>query len=190
MEKNTARIEGHALVEIMGHQSTSGYVTTEAFGSAVFFHVVAPEEAGPEETVSTRTYLNGEYLLPGSRIRRRRLAVNQWIGESSIYRITMCSAQTAQEHQKVVVEIVERAAAPQLEASPDASEAPTQINVELLYTQLTGLLGLSEYDEGVKDALGWVLRREPRPQLDVDKEEPDPMDDLLNAEQPSEYTGF
>lgn len=197
MEKSTARIEGHALVD---HGPPIDLRVCDDGGLRLGRLLSCCCSGGdrPEETVSTRTYVNGEYLLPGSRIRRRRLAVDQWIGASSIYRITECSAQTAQELQKVVVDIIERAAAPQIEAPPDASEDPTQVNVERLYTKLTGLLDLSEYDEGVRDSLGWVLRREPRPQLDVDEEKPDSMeneaedimDDLINAEQTSEYTGF
>lgn len=176
MELSTAKFEGHAIVEIMGHQVVAGFVTTKAFGATVFFHVVAPEEIGPEETIATRTHVNNEYLLPGSKIRRKRLAVDQYVSSTSIYRLTACSAQTAQEQQPVITEILERAAAPQLEA-PDASQAPTQFNVELLYTKLIGLLGLTEHDEGVRDALGWVLRREPRPLLDIDEEDSEPEDE-------------
>lgn len=169
-EESKGQFAEYALVEIMGHQSVAGYVTTMAFGATVMFHVTAPEEIGPEETLTTRTYVNGEYLLPGSKIRRKRLGVDELIGSASVYRMRMCSAQTAQEHQKLVTEILERAEVPQLEA-PDASEKASKINVELLYDKLhNDQLDLSDYDQGVVDALGWVLEREPRPQLDVDIE--------------------
>lgn len=189
---------GHAIIEMMGHQHTSGFVTVENFGGPILFHVTAPEVLGPVETVATSTYVNGEHLLPGSKIQRKRAAVDKRVGAAAIYCITACSAQEAQERQPVITEIIERAAAAQLEA-PDAAEKPTQINVELLYTNLTGNIDLSDYDEGVKDALGWVLRREPRPQLDVDEDPPDAMadeaegemDDLIAAaDTEEEYTGF
>lgn len=196
---NESEIQGfHAIVEMISHQRTAGFVTKESFGGQILFHVVAPEETGPVEIVATRTYVNGEYLLPGSKIQRKRAAVDKRVGIPAVYCVTACSAQEAQESRPVITEIIERATAPQLEA-PDAAETPTQVNVELLYAKLTGLLDLSDYDQGVQNALGWVLRKEPRPQLDVDEDPPDPtadeaedqMDDLIAAAgSEEEYTGF
>ena len=40
---NQAKFEGWARVEVMGHQSHTGFVTTEAYGQAVMFRIDTPE---------------------------------------------------------------------------------------------------------------------------------------------------
>ena len=44
MNENQAEFKGWAKVEVMGHQSHIGYVTTEAYGQAVLFRIDRPEE--------------------------------------------------------------------------------------------------------------------------------------------------
>ncbi len=42
-EQQLAMFEGYAIVEIMGHQKVSGYVTTQYFGGTAVFRVVQQE---------------------------------------------------------------------------------------------------------------------------------------------------
>lgn len=51
MNENQAEFKGWAKVEVMGHQSHIGYVTTEAYGQAVLFRIDRPELPECEQTL-------------------------------------------------------------------------------------------------------------------------------------------
>jgi hypothetical protein len=104
-----AHFTGYAVVEIMGHQHATGWVTTEYFGGVAMLHVILPGETGQEETLMERRWLEGEYLYPGSVIRTDRLAVDEWVGAGSIYRLRPCSEAAALSRQPRKIEILSRA---------------------------------------------------------------------------------
>lgn len=80
MSEQQSKFEGWAIVEVMGHNTFQGFVTTESFGGTVLFRVDVPEipeqitEAGKREAVPAFTKL---------------------IGAGSIYCITPCTEETA-----------------------------------------------------------------------------------------------
>jgi len=82
-----SKFEGYAVVEIMGHQTAVGMVTTQAFGSVVMFRIVTPEV--PEEEIVTTVDCRIDYaLIPaGSTISIKRDRVECLVGAGSIYRI-------------------------------------------------------------------------------------------------------
>lgn len=77
MPEEQAKFEGWAIVEVMGHQSYAGRVSTEYFGGAAFFRVDVP--AMPESTV---TQYGSNYIRAASP------EYSKLIGAGSIYAIT------------------------------------------------------------------------------------------------------
>lgn len=123
-----AQFEGWALVEIMGHQRVAGYVTTQAFGSTVMFRVEQQEVAPREEVVTENRYESGVgYLRPGDRIRISRERAETYIGAGSVYRMTRITEAEAMKCQSLKIEVLERAALPELTAGDqeeiDAADA-------------------------------------------------------------------
>ena len=95
IDQQQAKFEGYALVEIMGHQRVAGFVTTEYFGNVAVFHVVMPEVAAEEIEIQARQWVDTEYLEAGSRVRVSRPKVEQFVGASSLYRLTPCTQADA-----------------------------------------------------------------------------------------------
>lgn len=93
-----ATFSGWAKVEIMGHQSHIGEVTTQTFGGTVFFRVDRPMIADIEETITESTWMDGQRIHAGSVIRRGEIpAASVLIGAGSIYRIIPCDESAAIE---------------------------------------------------------------------------------------------
>ena len=59
-----AQFEGWAIVEIMGHQSAAGWVTTKAFGSVVMFQITQPEVAAEVKLTEKQGYRDGRLIPP------------------------------------------------------------------------------------------------------------------------------
>ncbi len=93
---NQAEFKGWAKVEVMGHQSHIGYVTTEAYGQAVMFRIDRPEIPEREETLKSPDWV-GETRCPiGTVVKRPKIeAVTVLVGSGSIYRMIPCSEQAA-----------------------------------------------------------------------------------------------
>ena len=104
-ETNQAEFRGWARVEVMGHQSHTGYVTTEAYGAAVLFRIDQPEIEEAEETLTESTWIGNSTLPPGTVVKRGKIeAVSVLVGAGSIYRIIPCTEEVArkaiQENQR------------------------------------------------------------------------------------------
>ena len=96
MEENQASFKGWAKIEVMGHQSHIGYVTTEAYGQVVLFRVDQPALPEEEEELTESEYFETQYLRPGSIIRRAAVdPLSVLVGPGSIYRIIPCDEATA-----------------------------------------------------------------------------------------------
>jgi len=101
MEPKQAAFEGWAIVEIFGHQKAIGFVTTEAFGSAVLFRVDSPELPEREYTLPRPQFTsdgNGsrEWTPAGAKVKRMAAgASSQLLGPGSIYRLIPCTEETA-----------------------------------------------------------------------------------------------
>ena len=57
----------------MGHQSHTGYVTTEAYGAAVLFRIDQPEIEESEETLTESTWIGNSTLPPGTVVKRGKI---------------------------------------------------------------------------------------------------------------------
>ena len=96
MENNQASFSSWAKVEVMGHQSHVGFVTTEAYGATILFRVDSPEIPEAEEELTSSEYIGEHYCRPGSIVRRAKIAAaSVLLGAGSIYRITPCDEATA-----------------------------------------------------------------------------------------------
>lgn len=96
-ETQQANFEGWAVVELMGHQREIGYVTTEAYGTAVLFRVDTPGLEDREFTL-TRPERDDSYtLLPeGSVVRRKGVpARTRLISPAALYAINPCTEEAA-----------------------------------------------------------------------------------------------
>ena len=96
METKQASFEGWAVVELLGHQREIGYVTTEAYGTAVMFRVDTPE-LSDREFVLTRPEYNGTGLLPaGAMVKREAVpARTRLVAPGSLYAINPCTEEAA-----------------------------------------------------------------------------------------------
>lgn len=96
------QFNGWAVVEMFGHVKEVGYVTTEAYGTAVLFRVDTPELPEREYTLEKPEYASanpteGTRWCPvGTKVKREACpAKTRLVGPGAIYSITPCSPQTA-----------------------------------------------------------------------------------------------
>lgn len=93
---DNADFTGWACVEVMGHNTHFGMVTTEMYGGVAMFRVDQPEVPEEEETLKQIEYYNGTRMAEGSVVKRARIpAASALIGAASIYRIIPCDEATA-----------------------------------------------------------------------------------------------
>jgi hypothetical protein len=103
---NQAEFNGWAKVEILGRQSHTGMVRTEAYGQAVMFRIDRPEIPEREETLKHPDWVGDTRCPAGSIVRRAKIeAVTVLVGSGSIYRIIPCTEEVA---LKAIVEASER----------------------------------------------------------------------------------
>jgi hypothetical protein len=101
-ETNQAEFKGWARVEVMGHQSHIGFVTTEAYGAAVLFRIDQPEIPETEETLTESQWIGNTTLPAGTMVKRGPIeAVSVLVGAASIYRIIPCTEEVA---RKAIIE--------------------------------------------------------------------------------------
>ena len=108
-EQTLANFEGWAIVEIMGHQKVSGYVTTQYFGGTAVFRVVQQEQPPQESVLDRDQWLDGALLYAGSKVRISRERAETFVAASSLYRMTPCTEEQANKSQPVKIEVLERA---------------------------------------------------------------------------------
>ena len=70
MEGQTAKFEGWALIELFGHATEAGYVTTQYFGDRAMFQVDVPEIAARQETLQAPRYVEGRFCPEGTVVER------------------------------------------------------------------------------------------------------------------------
>lgn len=135
-EQPTARFDGWAIVEIMGHQRVAGMVTTEAFGSVVMFRVTAPEVPETEVVIEQDGYFEGHLLGKGSRIASGRPRVSTLVGAGSVYRLTECTEAEALVANPLVRRVIERVERKQLSSGAmfdDDADTTTNDEQEVPY---------------------------------------------------------
>ena len=111
MSEQQTEFKGWAKVEVMGHQSHTGYIETQAFGGTVLFRIdtpALPEE--PERTLTSREWTDDGYLPIGTVVKvPAREGVSVLVGAGSIYRIIPCTEEAAMKvirdgaHRKLMV---------------------------------------------------------------------------------------
>lgn len=121
-EQQLATFEGYAIVEIMGHQRVAGYVTTQYFGGTAVFRVVQQEQPPQEIVLESDEWIDGKFVYAGSKIRISRPRAETFVAAASLYRMTPCSEEQANELQPKVVEVVERAERKALAPVVDAND--------------------------------------------------------------------
>jgi len=93
-----AKFEGWAVVEVMGHQSFAGYVTTEAFGAAILFRIDVPALEARERVTKAPGYINDQYAPAGTTVQEGATpGYTKLFGAGSIYCITPCSEDFAKK---------------------------------------------------------------------------------------------
>ena len=130
--ENQSKFEGYAIVEIMGHQTVAGYVTTEAFGSVVMFRVVQSEVPAEEKTLDRDEYMHGYSLPAGSRVRASRHRAETYVGAASVYRMTPCTEAEASARQPVEFEVLYKAERKAL-ATPEDHEPRDDDDEEMAF---------------------------------------------------------
>lgn len=94
--ENQTEFKGWARVEVMGHQSHIGYVTTETYGQAVLFRIDQPAIPQSEETINRAEWVGDVFAGAGSVVQRPAIeATSVLVGSGSIYRIIPCDEPTA-----------------------------------------------------------------------------------------------
>lgn len=101
-----SKFEGYAHVEVMGHQSHTGYVTTEAFGAAVMLRIVTPEIPPLERTLERADYVDGVYCYPGSVVEMSCPRKEVLVGAGSVFRLTPIKQEDVSRHAPMDVRIV------------------------------------------------------------------------------------
>lgn len=112
-----AKYEGWAIVEIMGHRTIAGHVTTKYFGTAAMIHITQPDHPAQEKILERGQYINGEYCDVGTKVRISREKAEAYVGAGSIYQLTVCSEEKALATQPVTVEIIEKVERKQITAN-------------------------------------------------------------------------
>lgn len=89
MPEEQAKLAGWAIVEVMGHQTFTGQVTTEYYGGTAFFRIDVPEVPGEEIEVDGRA-MHRDGLIGFTKL----------IGAGSVYAITPCTEEAAMEARR------------------------------------------------------------------------------------------
>lgn len=94
----TAAFEGWAKIELMGHNTLVGYVTTRYFGPAALFQIDVPGAAEREETLDRGSFIDDRWCPAGSVVKREAIpSASPMVGPTTIYRLTPCSEPVAME---------------------------------------------------------------------------------------------
>lgn len=95
-QQEQAAFNDWAVVEVMGHNTFAGHVTTQAFGGAVLFRIDVPELPEYEDVLKYGEYIDGVAVPCGSKVMRGKIpGYTKLIGAGSIYAITPCTEETA-----------------------------------------------------------------------------------------------
>lgn len=97
-ETKQANYEGWAVLEIFGHQTYAGYVTTQTFGQAVLFRVDVPPLTERERLLKHYEYVDGKSVPPGSTVKEAAVqGYTKFFGPGAIYAMTPCAQDAAEK---------------------------------------------------------------------------------------------
>lgn len=96
MMEEQKEFKGWAIVEIMGHNKEIGYVTTEYYGPVAMFRIDQPDLPEREYVLQRPQYVSHKWMPEGTTVKRTALpAKSSLVGPSSIFRMTVCTEETA-----------------------------------------------------------------------------------------------
>jgi hypothetical protein len=96
MDQEQSKFEGWAKIEIMGHQSHTGLVSTHVFGDAVLLRVDSPAIPEREETLGRSRWTDTGHYPAGAVVKHPAVpATSVLLGAKSIYRIQPCTEEVA-----------------------------------------------------------------------------------------------
>lgn len=128
-EPKQSNFEGWAVVDLFGHTRRIGYVTTEAYGSAVLFRIDTPELPEREYTLTEPEYASeadggARWCMPGTKVKRAfQPAETKLVGPAAIYEISPCTEATA----RVAIEKAIRRPLILLELPKQVKELPVSL---------------------------------------------------------------
>src|SRR5580698_6683626 len=97
MEQN-AQFEGWAKVELFGHQSEIGHVTTQTFGQACLFRIDIPEIPEREYILESPEWIGNTLAKEGSKVMRPAVqGRSRLVGPGAIYAINPCTEEVARK---------------------------------------------------------------------------------------------
>jgi hypothetical protein len=121
-----SKFEDWAIVEVMGHQTYAGFVTTQAFGQAVLFRIDVPELPERERVLRFDEYTDHALIRAGSTVKELPVqGYTKLIGAGSIYAITPCTEEAARKSiDKLILRKLSLVSVPPVAAiaAPDADE--------------------------------------------------------------------
>ena len=134
-----ATFEGWAHVELMGHQSVTGYARTVYFGANAFLHVKQPAVA-PFETIAHGYYeaKNGR-TRPGQKVLASREEAERYVSAASIYAFTPMPEAAAMRRIPMEFEVIEEAPK-QLAAGETTIEAEREEEPDYADDEITAAL--------------------------------------------------
>lgn len=101
-----SKFEGWAILEIFGHQRYAGFVSTQAFGTAVMFRIDVPALEERERVTNRPEYVKKQYVPAGTKVTEGPVqGYTKIFGAGAIYAMTPCTQEAA---TKAVEEIQER----------------------------------------------------------------------------------
>lgn len=108
MPETHAHFEGWAVVELFGHGKAIGFVTTEYFGVACFFHCETPEREEREFLLDKPRYgrdpetMIEKFMPVGTKVKRAAApAISRLLGPGSIFAINPVSEQLARAQLEI-----------------------------------------------------------------------------------------
>lgn len=81
--------EGWAIVEVFGHQTFAGYVTTQYFGAAAMFRIDVPKLEARERATTAPSYIGNDYMPAGTIVKEGAVeGYSKLFGLGAIYGVT------------------------------------------------------------------------------------------------------
>lgn len=91
-----SQFAGWAILEIFGHQRYAGYVSTQAFGTAVMFRIDVPALEERERAMTRPGYVGNTYAPAGTKVKAEAVqGYTKLFGVGAIYAMTPCSQEAA-----------------------------------------------------------------------------------------------